>query len=489
MKSKPIKYGALSCALAFSLFGNQAKAAVASDLDSILSAVGSVHFTSPSAVTPNSLLDPLRPGVDLGRVRVRIPHFTLTPISFTAPTVNSSCSSLDLIGGTFSMFSLNEVIAVLRNITSGTLTYALGQSIGALCPRCWSGIQDIQDWMNDISGYAVNSCAIAQEMGGKIADSMGKARCSIMGEYNTLFDDQNQCETEEANDSQTIVDNAARAESKTEKQTFGNVVYQSLESFGSEKKIPFVQDMFVSSMTDREFIMNLIGTVIIDTEDINNVPAMITPELFSNLVIGTEIIENNTNKAWICDGTKSNSGGTMVYACMDTKPISNTGNITPLGKVVKDLLVDDSNSIYKRLITANETGSFNYLGMSNAQVKLINYVDTNVASAMFFMPNPQSTSAQQMFNQIADMVRYDIGQQFYNATLNRLQETPVLLGKKNDMPEINNAVVAAIEKLSALSIEASEKRDEAISVLLESDIYKESIRKYNTSRELSEANN
>lgn len=489
MKSKPIKYGALSCALALSLFGNQAKAAVASDLDSILSAVGSVHFSSPSAVTPDSLLNPLRPGVDLGRVRARIPHFTLTPLSFTPPSVNSSCSSLDLIAGNFSMFSLSEVVAVLRNITSGTLTYALGQSIAALCPRCWTGIQEIQDWINEMNQYAVNSCAIAQDLGGKIADGVAKARCSIMGEYASLFDDQSECETEEANDPQTIVDNAARAETKTEKQTFGNVVYQSLETFGSEKKIPFVQDMFVTSMTDREFIMNLIGTVIMDTEDINVVPAMITPELFSNLVIGTEVIARNTNKAWVCDGSKSNSGGTVVYGCMDTKAISNTGDITPLGKVVQDLLIDDTNSIYNRLVAANTSGTFNYSGMSNAQVKLINYIDTNVASAMFFMPNPQSSGAKQMFTQIADMIRYDIGQEFYNATLNRLQEVPVLLGKKNDMPEINEAVVDAIEKLSELSVEAGKKRDDAISVLLESDMYRESIRKYNTSRELSEANN
>ncbi|WP_172622619.1 MULTISPECIES: conjugal transfer protein TraH [Vibrio] len=487
MKSKPIRFGALSCALAFCLQTNSAQAAVANDLDNILSAVGSVHFTSPASVTPNSLLDPLRPGADFGRVRVRIPHFTLTPVSFTAPSIDSSCSSLDIIGGSFTMMSLDDVIQVLRNITSGTLTYALGQSIRALCPPCWSGMQEVQDWINEMSANAVNSCAIAQDLGGKLTQQFKDARCNVLGNLG-ITEDKAECDSNEQSDSQEVLNNAADADDHTNVPMIGNLVYEVLEIFGNERKIPLVQDMLgAPTMTDREFVMNLIGTKIITPEKTEFLGPILLPEMFSSLVYGVDPIDTSTNKAWTCQGSRTADDGT-TFNCINPTEITNAGSITPLGKVVKDLVLDDTNSIYNRLIDANTTGNYNSAGMSNAQVKLMNFIDVNVASAMLFAPNPNSTATKNMFKNIADVVRYDVGHQFYLATYNRISEIPVELSRSFDDSDVQMDLKSTMVKLLELSKDSAKRRDDAMTKLLESDIYKETLLKYNTSRELSEAN-
>ncbi|CCN40185.1 exported hypothetical protein [Vibrio nigripulchritudo FTn2] len=487
MKSNPIRFGALSCALAFCLQTNTAQAAVANDLDSILSAVGSVHFTSPASVTPNSLLDPLRPGVDLGRVRVRIPHFTLTPVSFTAPNIDSSCSSLDIIGGSFTMMSLDDVIQVMRNITSGTLTYALGQSIRALCPPCWSGMQEVQDWINEMSANAVNSCAIAQDLGGKLAQQFKDARCNVLGNLG-ITEDKAECDNNEQSDSQEVLNNAADADDHTNVPMMGNLMYEVLEIFGNERKIPLVQDMLgAPTMTDREFVMNLLGTKIITPEKTEFLGPIILPEMFSSLVYGVDPIATSTNKAWTCQGSRTADDGT-VFNCLNPTEVTNGGAVTPLGKVVQDLVLDDANSIYNRLLDANTTGTYNSSGMSNAQVKLMNYIDINVASAMLFASNPNSSATKDMFRNISDVVRFDLGHQFYLATYNRISEIPVELSRSFDDSDIQMDLKNTMIKLQELSKDSAKRRDESMSKLLESDIYKETVSKYNTSRELSEAN-
>lgn len=492
MNSK-LKLSAIACTVTLVLSSPGVKAALPSDLDNILSAVGSVHITSPAGVTPETLLDPLRPGVDFGRVRVRIPHFTPQIFSFTPPSVNSSCSSMDIIGGSFSMMSLNDLIQLLRNITAGTLTYALGQSIRSLCPPCWTGITDIQKKIQQANDMLQNSCQISQELGQKLSDGFKSARCSVVDSEGYVGDFW-ECQNNEANDGQESINNAALAETKTEKPAMGNLVYEALTPYHSSNQFPLSNIIFgVTGFTDVEIIMNLVGTKIVrETGSPVEQGPVLFPEQFSTIVSGVENIDNKTLKLWKCSGSISTTGlpsaSSKTYQCMDPDPIANTSAITPLGKVINDLIAEGDDSIYGKLATANTTGGISMSTFSDAQIKLFNHIDSTLAAAMLFSNNPLSSANKQMFELIAEVVRHDMSFQYYHSAHSAVSEVPVLLAKKYSDETIDFNVADLQKTLLQLGREAYENRGTAMMKLLEMPHYIETIKKYNTDREKSQAN-
>ena len=84
--------------------------------------------------------------------------------NFQLPSMRYGCSGIDLNLGAFSIANWDSIVQQMRSIASGTLTYAFGTAVDAMCNSCWSHMQTWQNKINKHSEILKGGCeAIATE--------------------------------------------------------------------------------------------------------------------------------------------------------------------------------------------------------------------------------------------------------------------------------------------------------------------------------------
>lgn len=96
------------------------------------------------------------------RLNFRVPTRTINAVSFTPPSLETGCNGTNFNLGNFSIISLDEAIAVLRQIAAQSLNYAFGQALQAMCQPCWAGLNDLKKQLNAFNMNAKNTCAFAK---------------------------------------------------------------------------------------------------------------------------------------------------------------------------------------------------------------------------------------------------------------------------------------------------------------------------------------
>lgn len=84
-------------------------------------------------------------------------------IQLTPPSLRTGgCGDVDLMGGSFSFISGEEMTQLLRNIASNAATYAFQLALGSMCASCSKVMGDMQDKVQEMNQYLGDSCQAAQ---------------------------------------------------------------------------------------------------------------------------------------------------------------------------------------------------------------------------------------------------------------------------------------------------------------------------------------
>lgn len=125
------------------------------------------------------------------RLNFRVPTRTINVVSFTPFSLETGCKGTSFNLGNFSIISLDEAVALLRQIAAQSLNYAFGQALQAMCQPCWAGLNDLKKQLNAFNMNAKNTCGFAQafiddfDIDGKVGaltDEICASKESALGE-------------------------------------------------------------------------------------------------------------------------------------------------------------------------------------------------------------------------------------------------------------------------------------------------------------------
>lgn len=122
-----------------------------------------VNVTEPGAVS-NS-----RRGIIYGGgVQIRNNTMSANLLGWTAPRFSGGCGGLDLFGGSFSVISSDQIVAMLRSIASNAVGYMFQLALKTISAEIQQLLQDFMNQLMSQNIMQLNSC----EIGMSIVDSM-----------------------------------------------------------------------------------------------------------------------------------------------------------------------------------------------------------------------------------------------------------------------------------------------------------------------------
>jgi hypothetical protein len=474
----------LSLAASFS-----AKASLSSEIDGLL---GSLSVSSTGTNVQDLMNAGVRPGVSLGALRVRVPHNAITVATFTPPSVNYSCGSLDLVGGSFSFFSLDDLIATIRNIASGTLTYALGQSIHALCPPCWAQLKEWQEDIAKLNQYMGDTCTISQSHAKDFDEYFDKARCGVVAHFGG-DDDEWDCKMKNEDNS---TEKALEAYQVAGKLTHGNYVYEVGKKIlpTTSSVFKYKDSIFGESLDDVEVVLNLIDHQITkgtENDETASYHKKITIKQLTERLLSGESIKAGTWQYRTCGSeteTASFSGVSKTYRCLNyIESNTNSTEFESLDTYFQKRLVDDGDestdtSLLEILVKSNKTGT--NIPIPTDIVFALEAVNPHLARALLIAANPSISESKAQFGRIAHYLAYSIASSWYTelrVTLSKLQEQM----KENNVQEIAQKSISAVIEDIDTQKATFEKEIRTLSYSIYSDpTYKAYEEKYNFNKEL-----
>lgn len=204
--------------------------------------------------------------VGFGAASIRTPQVTFSSLySIRPPSFRYGCNGIDFNLGAFSIINKDELVQQLRSIAQGTLMYAFGVAIDAMCSGCWS---QMKEFAKDIQKHAQllrGGCEkIVAEHGDQIQSTI-KNNALIKGIRETF----------ESGTSEDAAEQYEKNDSKPVSETCGddcnqNYLYEYFKS-SRYKGGSFLADTVAYG--DQEFFeifQSLIGNVVVNVSDGDN---------------------------------------------------------------------------------------------------------------------------------------------------------------------------------------------------------------------------
>ncbi len=88
------------------------------------------------------------------------------PINLSLPKLGVGCNNLDMYFGSFSFIGKSEMVKLLRQIGSGTATYAFQLALKTMTPQIENTLVAIRKQMQDANSLMLNSCQMGQQIVG-----------------------------------------------------------------------------------------------------------------------------------------------------------------------------------------------------------------------------------------------------------------------------------------------------------------------------------
>lgn len=183
------------------------------------------------------------------------------------PSMRYGCSGIDLNLGAFSMANWDSIVQQLRSIASGTLTYAFGTAIDAMCNSCWSHMQSWQNKINKHSEILKGGCeAIATEYLDAQGDDLRKALWGANENEKVLSANKD-------GEFSDVAEAKKNQDTKSLKESCGsecnyNVLFKAFTSSDYKSFLTSFRDGSSLSGIDLiENLMSVTGTYIVDNSD------------------------------------------------------------------------------------------------------------------------------------------------------------------------------------------------------------------------------
>ncbi len=326
-----------------------------------------------------------------GSLYVRSPTKSYQLLSVAWPSVTASCGGIDAFGGSFSHISGTEIKNMLKNITTalpGVAFQAALESVSPLLGDLTKYFQGIETWVNNAR---INSCEAAKSLVANAAEAANVRAediCNFAAQAMGLASDNESAKVQCATSRATILQSARNSGNPaiTSKLPYvGNFVWDALMT------LPTL------SPEEKEFVMNLVGTVIFYA-DIDQVtprhegPSIIDMKklLYGDLDAGAG---NVTITNWLsCD----------EYAqCRNPTRASKT--FTPFSTRVQTMLQQISNAIQTRTAVPNNSAVIGFVNQTSIPVWRMLSVGNTI---------PGSGLADTLINQYRDLIAIDYVESF-----------------------------------------------------------------------------
>lgn len=332
MKTKHSKYflrklfsvSAVSISLFFAYPHNQAEASLSRDLQTMFS-----NVTAPGQA--NSALSMGWAG---GGVGVRSPIRNINLISFDPPRLSAGCGGIDLYGGSFSFINSEQFIALLRAIAMNAIGVAFKAAVDAINPSLGNIMGSFQEIIQNLNSTMANTCAMAStivDSAKSYLSSMEVTKSAVSGESTASGTTSDSVANFLGGVANTTKRWANKANEVTQKAAgdpkypeVGNLVWKALGKSGVANQIGNPITGEVTPKSSKEFILSLLGTVVVgagaanesgrpETDDGNQATPILSmhaaPIDMVFLRDGPQDRQNKQLRILRCSETSSASGG------------------------------------------------------------------------------------------------------------------------------------------------------------------------------------
>lgn len=204
--------------------------------------------------------------VGFGSGSIRTPQVTFSALySIRPPSFRYGCNGIDFNLGAFSIINKDELIQQLRAVAQGSLMYAFGVAIDAMCSGCWSKMQEFAKKIQEQAQLLRGGCEeIVNQYGDEIQSTI-KSNALVKGIRDTF----------EFGTSEDASEQFDKNDSKPVNETCGsdcnvNYLYEYFKE-SRYKNGTFLADTVAYG--DQEFFQvfqSLIGNIVINVSDGDN---------------------------------------------------------------------------------------------------------------------------------------------------------------------------------------------------------------------------
>jgi len=333
---------AASCSLAFMLAFTPVNAGFLNDMYEDMSANANV--------TGAQIYESQRVGVITGGGMVwKAPVQNFQPFGFTPPRLKAGCGGIDLFMGSFSMFSKDEFIQMMRALAQNSAGVLFEVALQALSPEIASVMSKFTNMVKGANEHFGNSCEKAREVVGFLgADKFVKERAEEVrgwGVANGWWDDRAAVVKDTGADASKIRQNPTPKKNNQDQVIADhemNITWNVLK----------MGDFNMLTAQDKEMVMTMLGTVITKWKvsqggDENDPDQNLDPQLkpakgLLNL------------KDWV--GTSSGGGvnnvDLKIYECDDHQNCMNVTEVDrtyfPISVTIYDQLMELRNAVIER---------------------------------------------------------------------------------------------------------------------------------------------
>ena len=270
-----------------------------------------------------------------GNLWARFPQRNVQPFNLQLPHARAGCGGIDLFAGSFSFINTAELVAMLKATANNALGFAFKLAIDSISPEIGKVMDELAQKVQQMNQFNMNSCEQAQALVGGLwprTDAASSEICKAVANTQGAVADwaraRQQCnnggQRESLKDGNT--DNAMKVQPGMKV----NYTWHALKT----KYSGFDPDF-------REFLMNLVGTVIYDPAGVGDGSGQ--PRVASIQPGDAGMISK------MLDGTGT-SGPLTIQGCTDTDvcltltnktvAINNTTAIRPRVKVLIQSMFD-----------------------------------------------------------------------------------------------------------------------------------------------------
>jgi conjugative transfer pilus assembly protein TraH len=223
-----------------------------------------------------------------GGVTIRNRSVNLQPMTVSLPTFNAGCGGIDIYTGGFSFVDSKQLISTLKSIGSESVSYAFLLGLETVSPQIANTMKQLQTWANTINAKNINSCEVATQLVGSVWPAYDAASEHICQSVNTQYGGfrdriatRHKCSTrEERKKSQSEVQ-----KEHPEIKLDYNIAWEAIQKQGALTK-----DVKVA-----EFLMTLMGTIVVKGEEIQ-----IFPPKASEMAFLESILDGGKTALYTC---------------------------------------------------------------------------------------------------------------------------------------------------------------------------------------------
>lgn len=140
---------------------------------------------------PTSLNTSLTSSFAGGGVRVQWRNLGSTNvINATAPKASVGCNGVEIGFGSISFLDFDSLVNKLKMIASQAPAFAFKMAIDTACSQCSTIMQDLEQAVEAINSFSLDSCAIAENVGNPIGSSLGSLINPSSSRYNDTYSAQ-----------------------------------------------------------------------------------------------------------------------------------------------------------------------------------------------------------------------------------------------------------------------------------------------------------